>query len=304
MSNFLNEYRTIIDNMVAKYTGNEYSLQRLDFHLRNLEQTIDTENNNYSKRIIRANNLAIEQEMFIEVFLSENKYYFLPIGDGCFYQYDGKNYSSIKEDDILHKILTTISYDSGLQDWKYKTKNSIIKQIKGTNLLATIPESATIQSVLKKLCPAVFSNRETAKYFLTILGDNILKKNKDNIYLVNGKSKAFLSQLDEYAYLTIGHANTTKNFIKYHESHDYNNCRLININDYGEDIISIEQSLNLFCVACHYSNRFVNADEFLSKKCGESLKNYSLYLKNNTMENIVETFCKNMIVPTESDQTM
>ena len=112
MSNFLNEYRTIIDNMVAKYTGNEYSLQRLDFHLRNLEQTIDTENNNYSKRIIRANNLAIEQEMFIEVFLSENKYYFLPIGDGCFYQYDGKNYSSIKEDDILHKILTTISYDS------------------------------------------------------------------------------------------------------------------------------------------------------------------------------------------------
>ena len=304
MSNFLTEYTSIIENMVAKYTGNEYSLQRLDFHLKNLEQTIDTENNNYSKRIIRTNNLAIEQEMFIEVFLSQNKYYFIPIGDGCFYQYDGKNYAAAKEDDILHKILTTISYDSGLQDWKYKTKNSIIKQIKGNNLLATIPESATIQSVLKRLCPAVFPNRETAKYFLTILGDNILKKNKDNIYLVNGKSKAFLSQLDEYAYLTIGHANITKNFIKYHESHDYQNCRLCIINDHGEDIISIEQSLNLFCVACHYSNRFDNADEFVSKKCGESLKNYAFYLKNNNMESIVEIFCKNMIIPTENEQAI
>ena len=77
MSNFLTEYTSIIENMVAKYTGNEYSLQRLDFHLKNLEQTIDTENNNYSKRIIRTNNLAIEQEMFIEVFLSQNKYYFM-----------------------------------------------------------------------------------------------------------------------------------------------------------------------------------------------------------------------------------
>jgi len=298
---FLNEKCTnVINQILKKYETNSYALQRLEFHVNNLDHTISVESDNHSKRLLRANNLAIEQEMFIDVFLSQNNYFFLPNGDGCYYIYDGKTYKVVKEDDILHKILTTISYDSGLQEWKYKTKNAIIKQIKNTSLFSSMPETATIQSVLKRLCPGVFSNRETAKYFLTILGDNILKKNKEQIYLTSNKTKTFLSQLDEYVYITTGQLNITRNFIKYHETHEYANCRLCDINDDSEDIVTIDQTLNLICVACHYSNRFQNADEFLLKKGSHVIKEHALYLKTNSLDTIIESFCSRMIDPTET----
>ena len=299
----ITKHQNVLEEIAKKYELNSYALQRLDFHMSNLENTISVENENYTKRQARANNLAIEQEMFIDVFLSQNKYFFLPSGDGCYYEYDGKSYNVVKEDDILHKILTTISYDSGLQEWKYKTKNAIIRQIKNTSLFFSIPESATIQSVLKRLCPAIFKTREMAKYFLTIIGDNILKKNRDNIYLSGGKSKAFLSQLDEYAHITMGQSNVTRNFIKYHETHEYENCRVCNINDNSEDTITIEQSLNLFCVACHYSIRFQCADTFLLKKGSSTMKEHALYLKTNSLDAIIDSFCDKMIDPVETNPT-
>ena len=287
--------------LLDKYKDNEYILQRLDYHINTgLETTLHTEAQNHEQRLIRANNLANEQAMFVKVFLSKHRYYYLMQNNlGCFYAYDGKHYRVVKEDDILHKLLNTISHDSGLQDWKYKTKNNIIKQIKETTLLKAVPESATIQYVLKCLSPKVFPTRDAAKYFLTLLGDNILKKNRDNIYLIYGKAKNFLTQIDSYAYITMGQTNITRNFIKYHESHAYNNCRLLSINDNMEDTISIDQSLDMFCVACHYSNRFTSADDYIARKAGETLKDYTLYLKNNSRDVIIDTFCSEMLDNTE-----
>ena len=43
---------------------------------------------------------------------------------------DGKDYFIVKEDDILHKLLSTISKERTLLQWKHKTKAIIIKQIK------------------------------------------------------------------------------------------------------------------------------------------------------------------------------
>jgi len=289
-------YIDIINDISETYKNDEYMLQRFDFHMNNLTQILNAEKDTRDKRIIRTNKLETEKAMFIDVFLNKNRYYYLQDSQGsCFYEYDGKHYRVAKEDDIQHKIFTTIPYDNTLQEWKYKTKTTIIKKIKSTSLFSTIPESSTIQSVLKRLTPAVFPRRETAKYFLTIIGDNILKKNKDLIYLINGKAKGFLSSLDELSHITIGQTSVTRNFIKYHESHDYSKCRLINMADDVEAVLNADQSLNLFCVACHYSNRFGNADEYLVKKANENIKKYTLMLKNNSKEDIVAKFCENMI---------
>ena len=48
--------------------------------------------------------LANEQQLFMHVFLSKNKYYYL-YSNNCFYEYNGKNYFIVKDDDIIYKLL-------------------------------------------------------------------------------------------------------------------------------------------------------------------------------------------------------
>jgi hypothetical protein len=68
--------------------------------------------------------------------------------NNLFYEYDGQKYLIIKEDDVIHKLLSTISKDRVLLQWKHKTKINIIKQIKDRSLFSSIPETDTIQNVL------------------------------------------------------------------------------------------------------------------------------------------------------------
>ena len=55
---------------------------------------------------------------------------------------------------------------------------------------------------------------------------------------------------------------------KYHD-HDYNKCRLIDIDDEGINDVSNELSKNnylidVICVAVHYSNRYGSSDDYIS----------------------------------------
>jgi hypothetical protein len=239
--------------------------------------------------------LTNEQQIFIQVFLNKNQYYYLP-SNNCFYEYNGKNYFIIKDDDIIHKLLSSISKERILLQWKHKTKFNILKQIKEKSLFTTIPETDTIQNVLNILYPYIFNTKNQAKYFLTILGDNILKKNQNLIFLANSKIKKILSEIDIISYFSIGFTNITNNFIvKYHENHSYDNCRLIKVNenssiDLWKDTL-IKNGLDLICVATHYSNRYENSDNYLNTKADEELKNYSYYLKNIPQQEIISKFC-------------
>jgi hypothetical protein len=290
-----------IKYLCKKYEGNSYMLQRIDTHINTyLEPTLQNEEQNHEKRIVRTNTLTQEQQIFIQVFLSKNNYFY-QAHNTCFYEYEHNHYNVVKEDDILHKLLTTISQDRVLQDWKYKTKNNILKQIKERNLLQSVPNSATIQAVLKALYPAWFPSKDHAKHFLTMLGDNILKKNQDLIYFVYGKAKQLVTLIDTSAYITIGCANVTRNFIKYHESHQYANSRLLHMNETNESKLEENIGLDLLCVATHYSTRYENADGYLRTKAGDTLKKYVLFLKNNTQESIIDAFCAEML-DTPSDK--
>jgi hypothetical protein len=289
----------IIKNLFEKYKDNEYLLQRINIHFHNLPNTLEHEHKNYEKKINRNNYLSNEQQIFIQVFLSKYQYYYLH-NNNSFYEYNGKNYKIIKEDDIIHNLLSTISKERVLLEWKHKTKNNIIKLIKERNLFTCIPETDTIQNVLNFFYPSIFSTKSQAKYFLTIIGDNILKKNSHLIFLVTQNMKKLLSEIDTIASITIGNINTTSNFMtKYHENHSYDNCRLIKMSenisiDVWKDILQ-KKGLDILCIASHYSNRYENSDNYIDNKADEELKNYSYYLKNNKQQEIVEKFCSKYI---------
>jgi|688.fasta_scaffold23634_6 hypothetical protein len=293
-----------LNKLFEKYKDNSYIQQRIYNHVvMYLPNTIDDEFKNYEKRQNLNVSLTQEQQIFIQIFLSKNNYYYLN-SNNFFYKYDGTNYFIIKEDEIIHKLLSTITNERLLLQWKHKTKINILKQIKDRHLFTSIPETDTIQNVLNSLSPLIFSTKNAAKYFLTIIGDNILKKNTNLIFLVNSQLKQFLNELSDTAIICVNHTNVMGNFMtKYHENHLYENCRLIKINtnfsnDYWRDMLK-KIGLNLLCVSVYYSKRYENSDKFIERKADEDLKTYTYYLKNNNQENIVNEFCDQFIIDSD-----
>jgi hypothetical protein len=304
-----NNCKNVISDLIEKYKDNNYMLQRINNHIITyLPNTLENELKNYEKRVNRNTYLTNEQQLFIQIFLSKNNFYYLS-NNNFFYEYDGEKYLIVKEDDVIHKLLSTISKDRILMQWKYKTKMNVIKLIKDRNLFMSIPETDTIQNVLNVLYPAFFSSKNSAKYFLTSIGDNILKKNSQVIFLISQKMKQFLNELDNIAFASIGNSATTNNFMtKYHENHSYENCRLLKINENFSNNIWRELlkkiGLDLLCVASHYSKRYENSDKFIDTKSDEELKNYTYYIKNTTPSFIVNEFCSKYIICGASDCIM
>lgn len=295
-----------VDKFFQAYKDNDYMLQRIYNHIViNLPNTLENEFKNYEKRINLNSYLNEEQQVFMQVFLSKNNYYYLH-SNGFFYEYNGKDYLIVREDEIIHKLLSSISKDRVLLQWKHKTKMAVIKQIKERNLFSSIPETDTIQNVLNVLYPYIFNSKSSAKYFLTIIGDNILKKNTNLTFLVTSKMKQLLNELEGVSISSIGNDNTSFRFItKYHENHNFENLRLLKINesfshDYWREVLK-KIGLNILCVATHYSNRYENSDKFLSMKSDEELSNYAYTLKNITHNDIVTKFINECLDKTDNE---
>jgi len=301
-----NDCLSTVEKLYEKYKDNEYILQRIYNHVHvYLPSTLETESKNREKKQNLNSYLYEEQQIFMQVFLSKNNYYYLS-SNNFYYEYNGKNYFIVKEDDIIHKLLSSITKDRTLLQWKHKTKANIIKQIKDRNLFSSIPETDTIQNILHALYPTFFSSKNAAKYFLTIIGDNILKKNTDLTFMVSNKMRQFLDELESVAVSSIGNGNVSYKFVtKYHETHTFNNCRLIRMNEnfsneYWREMLK-KIGLNLLCVAAHYSSRYSSSDNFLNTKSDEELSNYSYTLKNTTENGLVQKFIGEFIEKSSND---
>lgn len=100
-----------ITELFEKYKDHEYMLQRINTHIVNyLPNSLSNECKIYEDRLIRNNYLSNEQQIFIQVFLSKNQYFYLQ-SNNFFYEYNGSNFLIVKEDDIIHKLLSSISKD-------------------------------------------------------------------------------------------------------------------------------------------------------------------------------------------------
>jgi len=284
-----------INNLYTRYKDDEWMTAKIYSYINNqLTNVIDNIKNTHEQRLSRIEELTNEQDNFIHSFLSDNQYFFNSATDRFFY-YDGVHYQIISEDDILHKILTTITRGKNLMTWKQRTKIHIMKRIKDTSLISSIPESTTIQSVIDALYPTLFSTRTQAKYFLTIIGDNIHRKNSNLIHYIKPSSRQFIKELNSVCQFLIGITigQTFKN--KYHD-HSYTDCRLVPINDtvryeHVWNKIIHNLSLDLLCVASHYSLRYGSSDEFVTSYSNDDEMLFSaFYVKNMDPNMLITTF--------------
>ena len=290
------------------YASDKYMHSRLHSYISNNLPTImkGIQDTNIS-RINRTAELNNEFTSFINSYLNTHKYYYVSATER-FYKYDGNDYKMCSEDYILHNILTTITSQRNLLNWKYKTKVSLMKIIKGNPIYNSVPESSTIQDVISRLYPAIFSSKDAAKYFLTVVGDNIIKKNSGLIHLIPLYSNTFIRELNNFCQSNLGvnAVNTLK--LKYHEDHDYFTCRVINIHETikYENVwkrILGDVGMNLLCVATHYSTRFGGSEQFLHNNSDDKFSNNVLYLKDKTKENIVADFISDYLTMDNSIET-
>lgn len=302
-TDMIEEVRSSLDELITKYENDEYMRLKLHTYICNqLPNILENTKNNQLKRMIRNEEMVNEQEQFIQTFLTNNIYLHVPSSERFFY-YDGLHFKCTTEDNIIYHVLTAISNDRNLVSWKQKTKISTMKKIRENHLLKYIPESETIQLVLTLLYPAVFSTRNEAKYFLCVLGDNIMKPHSSNtlIHYIDQHAKHFIRELNNIIQYFIGGNNIYTIKYKYHD-HSYEDCRIIKTNpnikheNTWHHIIQ-QYGIDLLCVACHYSQRYTSSDHFLQNYANDmQLVNSAFYLKNNSPREIVSSFIKEYII--------
>ena len=291
-------------NLYNIYDDDECRSKLLEYIQKDLSEKMLT----FWERRERHENLKKLSDAYINDFLENNdiQYFYISNSD-IFLSYNNETFKLVNESEILHQILTGISKNKSLVPWKQKVKASIMKIIKEKNIFDIIPESHTIQYVLDQITPLLLQTKSEAKYFLTILGDNILKKNTEIIHIVNNKSKDFITTLEEnvfHYFKNYYHLNTTFKF-NWHD-HEYKNCRIINFNtcvknsSYWRTFIKYH-ILDIMSVAVHYSKRYGNSDDYiLSKKDDEPCMEKILYLSNTSKVEIVDDFIKKTLIKVES----
>jgi hypothetical protein len=133
----------IISDEYDKYCDNILIYPKLIQYIEQIPNYFENINNTLLEREKRRNRLEKDSDSFIQRFLNKHKYYYNTSSE-LFFEYNENKYTTIKEDDIQHKILSTISENKELTDWKHKIKVTILKQIKERDIFSCIPESKTI----------------------------------------------------------------------------------------------------------------------------------------------------------------
>tara|TARA_Y100000022_G_scaffold200246_1_gene214992 strand:- start:189 stop:1790 length:1602 start_codon:yes stop_codon:yes gene_type:complete len=284
-----------ISELYTKYKDDDFMINKLDNYIqKQLECILENTKKDYNQRVNRLEEMTCEQDEFIDRFLQSYRYYYSPQSE-IYFSYDGIRYVIQNEDAIITHVLTSISREGNLMAWKQKTKNIIMKKIRDKNITSCIPESETIQQVFELLCPIFFKNKSETKYFLTVIGDNILKKNTQNTYFVHENAKHFIRSLNNICQMLLAVDCHQTIRYRYHD-HDYTLCRLLSINDCIKyetlwNTILSNHALNILCIACHYSIRYNNADHFIQNCCSDSrLIEKSLYVANTDKDKLIDEF--------------
>ena len=316
-------------NTNAAIPDNEYVLERIHAYVKTqLPQAIKNYQAAHAERETRKKSLELLADEITETFLNKTKYFYCQQSELYFTYNNQVRYSVIHEDEIHHRILSDITVSdvtsaSGTSAIKYRIKNKIIKSIQARDILSSIPESRTIQNVIGLLYPALFRTRDHAKYFLTILGDVLLKKSAPLIYFIPPLAKEFIKDLGGECYGLFGsgsNAFATAFKFKYYE-HQYKDCRIVDIHAPAASASSASVAhdrpahlrlshmpelkssiIDLFCVAAHYSHRFGSADGFLEHHCKTpEVASHAWFFRGRTEQQIISEFVDHSTEPASSE---
>lgn len=290
-----------LDALTTLYKDNPHILGKLQSYLNNLPAMLEADAKKYDDRLSKYHDRVSEQDQFYQTFLNKHQYYYMR-NNNTFYEYDGNTYRLMKEDDVHYHLLSTITDERRLVQWKHKTKQSLLKKIRERDLFTSIPNTTTIQTVLGFI-QGVFETKQESKYFLTALGDCILKKNSDSdtslVFFVTSTLKKIIAMIDSIVSPTIGFS-IAHNFIsKYHELHKISTYRLIKSND-GVHFHAIKSVLNdicidLMCVSVHYSMRYGGSADYLTNHTDTNVQKHALFFTTNSVQNVVDDFIKQYI---------
>jgi len=120
LANTTSKLHTILDDLICKHKDNEYVYGRLINYVENLLPiALNNATEINKQREARRTILSANQDEFTSRFLQKNHYFYSPPTE-LFLHYDGFHFVIRNEDDIYHQVLSTISYEKCLQDWRHK----------------------------------------------------------------------------------------------------------------------------------------------------------------------------------------
>ena len=293
----------MLDSLHSQYASQPAMVARLRHNLESvLPASLVSARQALAANSARRQVLSEGSEEFKVAFLERDEYFYLQYPE-VFIAYDGDRFRACSQDDIQHEILSKISEGGALRPWKHKVTRALIKEIRGRSPLDRIPESATIQRILSWLSPSFFRTRDEAKYFLTVIGDGLRASAQQEglVYLTPPALRELVRSLSVEIFTHTGSGSALHGCKFKHHDHAYESCRLLPIPVHATasslDLSSIPRmSLDVLCVASHYSKRFGGADAYLRDHCHDlSLNNFSLQLANTTPEGLVTSFISDCI---------
>ena len=293
-----NEIINIINSVYEKYNNDEKVIDKVNKYIKNLPLYSDSICESLKKRKERQDFIVNLKEKILNEFVHEPfTHYFYINSSKIYIKYDGKNYSSIPEDDIVISLYKKININQYSRQYRKKFKNVIMRNIREINLLNSIPESITIQNITS-FFSSVFGDKSIVKYFFIIIGDIINKKyNTEKIlYFAPLHMKQLIQIISIYFTDYFPHHIDISNYFKYKFNEQYNReiCRIIPYNceiNYLPDLIETytkQNILNIICVCSYYSNRYENSDNYLKNHLHESqFISHITYIKDNIGRGVV-----------------
>ena len=287
-SNILPNLLILIEQLYNKYESNSHVLTKMVTILENLDKTLEDINNTQMNKTNKLDEITNDQKEFISKFFKCEREIFYISHNNQFFIYENHNFKLLNQNDLVIHIYTLINrtQNKELLKSKYTIENKIIKEIKKKPLYNVIPNSKTIQNTLQLFTPIIFDSKDITKYFLTTIGDIILKKkNKLNYYLCE-YMESLISWISTSMTLYFGDIIHFK--YKINLKDDSSNNRYFPVLNKNISLDVHNSIFNIYVLSCHYSNRFKNSENYLINKCKKKDRDKIMILTN--LNNVTNEF--------------
>lgn len=304
-----------VDCLVEKYRKNPYMLPRLVKHVNLtlpdlMEQMRLQREQTLAKQVERKHT----RKYFVATFLNHYAFYYAPITRiFVWYEEQSNEFLTKSEDEVMVMILDAVVKVPALTGIKYAICQQIIRFIiSNRTIFQMIPDREAIQYALQTLSPAVFTSRVMAKYFLTILGDSMMRKDcsKQVFHMVPSGFLDFVQYLHCVSVDFTG-VSSCRSFRCKNRAYDFAQLRVLTAGIHADFLVTASSpttataastslserfdkaSLHWIMVACHYSNRFESSDHFLHTVLAEEaapVRDQVLFFTQRSPESLVESF--------------
>jgi hypothetical protein len=292
LNEITHNFTQIIENYADNYKVlekiNEYIYGELKTNIKKIHRDVE----NLEK-------IEKEKNYFINHFLSskENIFYYVKDKD-VFIHYDMQHYKIYEEDKIASNIYREITENyPSLNASKFDVLQDIINELKQQTIHDCLPESFTIQNIIKYLTTYFFESKDDAKYFCCVIGDIVLNKKNNIDICVNNHLIDFIETFDiviggELGELYDYYSNQLSKEIVH--SNALNNHRIIKSTSEDQQYLwkgfLNKHAIDILIVCIHYSKRYVSSENYIKHHKSSAT---ILYLKNNNVKEIVQDFCLN-----------